>query len=78
MWQWAIKMLPGSVYEQHFFDCSSGFRSYRSVRQALPEIRSALVTQGLRWVVDVDISKYFDTIDHGHLRSFIDQRVTDT
>ena len=33
--------------------------------------------QGLRWVVDVDISKYFDTIDHGNLRQFLDQRVTD-
>ena len=32
---------------------------------------------GLRWVVDVDISKYFDTIDHAHLRRFLDQRVTD-
>ncbi len=34
-------------------------------------------SKGLRWVVDVDISKYFDTIDHAHLRSFLDQRVTD-
>lgn len=33
--------------------------------------------QGLRWVVDVDISKYFDTIDDAHLRRFLDQRVTD-
>jgi len=33
--------------------------------------------QGLRWVVDVDIARYFDTIDHAHLRGFLDQRVTD-
>ena len=33
--------------------------------------------QGLRWVVDVDISKYFDAIDHAHLRQFLDQQVTD-
>ena len=33
--------------------------------------------RGLRWVVDVDISKYFDTIDHAKLREFLDQRVTD-
>lgn len=76
--RWAIKMLLESVYEQYFFDCSSGFRPYRSVHQALRELRSALMTQGMRWVVDVDISSYFDTIDHGHLRSFLDQRVTDT
>jgi retron-type reverse transcriptase len=33
--------------------------------------------QGLRWVVDVDISKYFKTKDHTYLRGFLDQRVTD-
>lgn len=33
--------------------------------------------QGLRWVIDLDIRKYYDTIDHGQLRSFLDRRVTD-
>ncbi|HKN29447.1 MAG TPA: reverse transcriptase domain-containing protein [Roseiarcus sp.] len=33
--------------------------------------------QGLRWVLDVDISKYYDTIQHHHLRAFLDRRVTD-
>jgi retron-type reverse transcriptase len=33
--------------------------------------------QGLRWVLDVDISKYYDTIQHHHLRTFLDRRVTD-
>ncbi|WP_280984921.1 MULTISPECIES: hypothetical protein [unclassified Bradyrhizobium] len=38
---------------------------------------NGFMEQGLRWVEDVDISKYFDTIDHTHLRRFLDQRVTD-
>jgi group II intron reverse transcriptase/maturase len=76
--QRAIKMLLEPIYEQDFLDCSYGFRPKRSAHQALQEIRSALMTaQGLRWVVDVDIRKYYDTIDHGHLRSFLDRRVTD-
>ncbi|WP_287094472.1 hypothetical protein [Mesorhizobium sp.] len=29
------------------------------------------------WVIDADISKYFDSIDHKHLRSFLDLRITD-
>ena len=33
--------------------------------------------KGLRWVLDVDISKYYDTIQHHHLRAFLDRRVTD-
>jgi retron-type reverse transcriptase len=34
--------------------------------------------RGLRWVLDVDISKYYDTIQHDHLRAFLDRRVTDS
>jgi group II intron reverse transcriptase/maturase len=35
------------------------------------------MTQGLRWVLDIDIKRYFDTIPHSHLRGFLDRRVTD-
>ena len=35
------------------------------------------MTEGLCSFVDVDICKYYDTMDHGHLRSFFDRRVTD-
>ena len=35
------------------------------------------MSQRLRWVLDIDIVKYFDSISHSHLRDFLDQRVTD-
>jgi group II intron reverse transcriptase/maturase len=35
------------------------------------------MSQGLRWVIDIDIEKYFDSIPHSHLRDFLDRRVTD-
>jgi retron-type reverse transcriptase len=35
------------------------------------------MTQGMRWVLDIDIRRYFDTIPHDQLRSFLDRRVTD-
>ena len=35
------------------------------------------MSQRLRWVLDIDIVKYFDPIPHSHLRDFLDQRVTD-
>src|SRR5262245_54645181 len=35
------------------------------------------MSQGLRWVIDLDIEKYFDSISHSHLRDFLDSRVTD-
>jgi hypothetical protein len=35
------------------------------------------MSQRLRWVLDIDIEKYFDSIPHSQLRDFLDQRVTD-
>jgi RNA-directed DNA polymerase len=75
--QRAILLLLESIYEADFLPCSYGFRPGRSAHDALQALRSGFMEQGLRWVVDVDMSKYFDTIDHTHLRRFLDQRVTD-
>ena len=60
-------MVLEAVYEQDFMDCSYGFRPGRSAHQAL----SALGTgdaDGGGWVLEVDIRKFFDTLDHGRLR----------
>ena len=75
--QRAIVMVLESVYEQDFLPCSFGFRPGRSAHQALQFLRTAIMGQGLRWVVDIDIVKYFDSISHSQLRDFLDQRVTD-
>jgi len=75
--QRAILLPLEPIYETGFLPCSYGFRPGRSARDALRALRDGFMEQGLRWGVDVDISKYFDTIDHGHLRIFLDQRVTD-
>ena len=75
--QRAILMLLEPIYETDFLPCSYGFRPGRSAHDALSALRNGIIGQGLRWVVDVDISKYFDTIDHTHLRGFLDQRVKD-
>ena len=75
--QRAIVMLLDAIYEQDFLPCSHGFRPGRSAHGALHDLRTALMTQGMRWVLDIDIKRYFDTISHDHLRSFLDRRVTD-
>jgi RNA-directed DNA polymerase len=75
--QRAIAMVLEQVYEQDFLDCSYGFRPGRTAHQALQALRNACMDGRLRWVLDVDIRKYFDTISHQHLRAFLDQRVTD-
>jgi retron-type reverse transcriptase len=77
--QRAVLLLLEPIYETDFLSVSYGFRPGRSAHDALRALRNGFmdVGQGLRWVVDIDISKYFDSIPHEHLRNFLDQRVTD-
>ena len=75
--QRAIVMVLELVYEQDFLSCSYGFRPGRSAHQALEDLRTGFMRHGLRWVIDLDIEKYFDSISHPHLRTFLDRRVTD-
>jgi RNA-directed DNA polymerase len=75
--QRAIVMVLELVYEQDFLSCSYGFRPGRSAHQALQALRTGFMSQGLRWVIDLDIENYFGSISHSHLRAFLDRRVTD-
>jgi len=75
--QRAVTMVLEAVYEQDFLNCSWGFRPGRSAHGALETLREGLRKMHGGWVLDVDIQSFFDTIDHGQLRSFLDQRVRD-
>ena len=75
--QRAAAMALEAVYEQDFLNCSYGFRSGRSAHQALASFWDQMMTMGGGWVVEVDIRKFFDTLDHSHLREILRQRVRD-
>jgi group II intron reverse transcriptase/maturase len=75
--QRAVSMVLEAVYEQEFQDCSYGFRPGRSAHQALQALWEALTEIRGGWVLELDIQGFFDSLDHGHLRSFLDQRVRD-
>ena len=75
--QRAVAMVLEAVYEQDFLDCSYGFRPGRSAHQALDALNEAAVRMAGGWVVELDIRKYFDSIDHEHLRGVLSQRVRD-
>jgi group II intron reverse transcriptase/maturase len=75
--QRAVVMVLEAVYEQDFRPCSYGFRPGRSAHQALDSLwRQTMGTRG-GWVVEVDIRKFFDTLDHAHLRDLLRQRIRD-
>ncbi|HEX7625286.1 MAG TPA: group II intron reverse transcriptase/maturase [Anaeromyxobacteraceae bacterium] len=74
--QRAVAMVLEAVYEQDFLDCSFGFRPRRSAHDALHTLRErAMRARGV--VLEVDIQAFFDSLDHAHLRSFLDLRVRD-
>lgn len=75
--QRAVAMLLESVYEEDFLDVSYGFRPGRSAHQGLERFRNWMMAEGGRWVVEVDIRKFFDSLDHAHLRAILHQRVRD-
>ena len=75
--QRAVTMMLEAVYEQDFLDCSYGFRPGRSAHQALEVLREGLMTMGGGWVLEVDIQSFFDTLDHGQLRTILRKRVQD-
>ena len=75
--QRAAAMVLEEVYEQEFLDCSYGFRPGRSAHDALKSFRNQMMTMGGGWVVEVDIQKFFDTLDHSHLQQIVRQRVRD-
>jgi group II intron reverse transcriptase/maturase len=70
-------MLLEPIYEQDFYEGSYGFRPGRSAHQALESLWKQTMRSGGGWIVEVDIRKFFDTLDHGHLRRLFQRRVRD-
>ena len=75
--QKAVAMILTPIYEQDFHPGSFGFRPGRSAHQALTAVRRAVMGMGGGWVLEVDIRKFFDNVDHQHLREFVRRRVRD-
>lgn len=75
--QRAVAMVLEAVYEQDFLDCSFGFRPRRSAHQALGTLQHRAVCMAGGWILEIDIRKFFDTLDHGHLREILRHRVLD-
>jgi len=74
--QMAVKRVIEPLFEADFLPCSYGFRPGRLSHQAIRQIDDHL-RRGYRWVVDVDLRSYFDTIPHDRLLKLVQRRVTD-
>jgi len=74
--QGAVKLILEAIFEADFCHNSYGYRPGRSPHRALAEVRRSVMRR-MSNVVDVDLSKYFDTIQHAKLLSLIAERVQD-
>lgn len=74
--QTVTKILLEPIFEADFLDCSYGFRPNRSAHEALEEIR-LWTNRGYKFVLDADISGYFDSINHEKLLEFVNMRISD-
>jgi group II intron reverse transcriptase/maturase len=75
--QRAVVMVLEPVYEQDFLDCSYGFRPGRSAHQALEALWKGLMGMGGGWVLDLDIARFFDSVDRVKMQQVLRQRVND-
>ncbi len=75
--QRAVAMLLEAIYEPHFCEFSYGFRSERNAHQALTYLRQQCFKQGINWIIDADIQKFFDTISWEQLRQILQRRMND-
>jgi group II intron reverse transcriptase/maturase len=75
--QKAVAWTMEPIYEQDFYECSYGFRRDISPHDALKRIWKGLMGMGGGWIIDLDIRKFFDTIQWKHLREVIKLRVQD-
>ena len=73
MIQQAIAQQLTPIFELKFSDSSYGFRPSRNAHQAIKKARQYM-NEGYTWVVDIDLEKYFDTVNHDKLNSAYSQR----
>jgi RNA-directed DNA polymerase len=73
--QQACKIVIEPIFEASFLDSSYGYRPKRSAAQAVKDLKNELVRGW--WVVDADITGFFDTVDHEILLSLIRRRISD-
>jgi RNA-directed DNA polymerase len=75
--QRAMLMVLEPVYETDFLDVSHGFRPGPGAHGALDSLWKWAMSLGCCWIVDVDRQRFFDALDHRHLREIPSRRVRD-
>jgi len=74
--QQAMQQVLSEEYDARFSDSSYGFRPGRSAHDAVRKARE-YIEAGQQWVVDIDLEKFFDTVNHDRLMARLKQDIAD-
>lgn len=75
--QAALADIFNAIYEQDFLECSFGFRPNRGGHDALMVLDKIVNKKEIKYVVDVDIKRFFEHVDHEWLIKFLQHRIID-
>lgn len=75
--QQALVWILETIYEADFKGFSYGFRPGRSQHDALDALHVAITQRKVSWILDTDISAFFDSVDHEWLLKFVAHRIAD-
>ena len=75
--QRAMVEVLNAIYERDFLGMSYGFRPGKSAHNALDAVVMGVEVTRVNWILDADIAKFFDTIEHDWLIKFVEHRVAD-
>lgn len=73
----ALRTVLEAVHEQDFLDCSYGFRPGRSAHDAVRALTRAVDVGEANWILEFDISSFFDNVCRSHLSQMLQRRVAD-
>lgn len=74
--QQAIAQILSPIYERKFSKTSYGFRPNKSAKEAVLKCKEYIDT-GYKWTVDIDLAKYFDTVNHDKLMRLLSETIKD-
>ena len=74
--QQALMQVIGPYFEKEFSESSFGFRPFRSAQMAVQQSQR-YIDSGSRWVVDIDLEKFFDNVNHDILMRKVSRKVSD-
>lgn len=74
--QQAVAQVLTPIFEEQFHDHSYGFRPNRCAQQAVLKALE-MMNDGHSWIVDIDLAKFFDTVDHDKLMTIIGRTIKD-